>query len=76
MGYEYDDYGPGEALCCRLYRPSRISPQVASILPVDTPSVNESGARRGCVVLAKHPDLIATLSSLPLLCCDDVSSAE
>ena len=75
MGYEYDDYGPGKALVAGYIAPV-VSAQGLQAFYPSTPSANESGARRGCVVLAKHPDLIATLSSLPLLCCDDVSSAE
>ena len=75
VGYEYDDYGPGKALVAGYIAPV-VSAQGLQAFYPSTPSAKESGARRGCVVLAKHPDLIATLSSLPLLCWDDGSSAE
>jgi hypothetical protein len=74
-GYEYDDYGPGKALVLG-YIASAVSAHRLHAFYPSTPSADESGARRGCVVLTKHPDLIATLSSLPLLCCDDGSGAE
>ena len=70
MGYEYDDYGPGKALVAGYIAPV-VSAQGLQAFYPSTPSAKESAARRGCVVLAKHPDLITTLSSLPLLCCDD-----
>jgi hypothetical protein len=66
-GYGYDDYGPGKALV-----PCYIAP-VASVhkLRAFYPSVSsaeESGSRRGCVVLANHSALISALSSMTLLC--------
>ena len=37
------------------------------VLYPSTPSVHETGARRGCVVLAKNTALALALTSLPLL---------
>ena len=70
MGYEYDDYGPEKRWVAGYIAPA-VSAHRLQVFYPSTPSANESGARRGCVVLANHPDLVATLSSLPLLCCDD-----
>jgi hypothetical protein len=65
-GYGYDDYGPDKALV-----PSYIAPAVSNhglrVFYPSTSSVNESGARRGCVVLAKHSAVVASLSAVSLL---------
>jgi hypothetical protein len=48
-GYGFDDYGPGKALT-ESYLPPVVS-DWATFYPA-TPSASETGARRGCVVLA------------------------
>jgi hypothetical protein len=74
-GYGYDHYGPGKALVPEYIAPAVSAHGLSAFYP-STPSADEGGARRGCAVLAKHPALIGTLSSLPLLCRDDGSSAD
>jgi predicted O-methyltransferase YrrM len=69
-GYGYDDYGPGKALVPR-YIASAVSVHELRAFYPSTSSADESGARRGCVVLARHSTLISALSSLPLLCSDE-----
>ncbi|MFZ0845986.1 MAG: hypothetical protein WAM62_09360 [Pseudolabrys sp.] len=65
-GYAYDDFGPDDALT-----ESYIAPAVAEhsldVFYPSTPSAEESGARRGCVILAKRDVHGADLASMPLL---------
>jgi len=65
-GYEYDDYGVGKALT-----PAYIAPAVAAheleVFYPSTPSCEEGGARRGCVVLAKLDAHGGELASMSLL---------
>lgn len=65
-GYGYDDYGPGKALNADYIAPALQAHGLAAFYP-STPSSAESGALRGCVVLAKAAQHGAKLSSLPLL---------
>ena len=74
-GYEYDDYGPAKALVPGYIAPAVSAHGLQAFYP-STSSADESGARRGCVVLAEHPALVATLLSLTLLRCGDGFSAE
>jgi hypothetical protein len=48
--YRYDDYGPGQALTIDYLRPLE-APGLTCFFPAGTVE-NETGARRGCVVLA------------------------
>jgi hypothetical protein len=65
-GYGYDSYGPDKALTwayiCAMARIHELRAFYPSI-----PSHDESGMRRGCVVLAKNQTHIATLLSMSLL---------
>jgi hypothetical protein len=74
-GYGYDDYGGGKALVPCYIAPAVSVHGLRAFYP-STSSADESGARRGCVVLAKHPALILGLSSLPLLCSHEGSEAD
>jgi hypothetical protein len=65
-GYTYDDYGMGKALTREYIAPAVGQFQLVEFYPT-TPSVAESGLRRGCVVLARDPSLIEALSRIPLL---------
>jgi hypothetical protein len=64
-GYGYDDFG-----ACRCLSADYIEPIVAThglqIFYPSTPSGQETGARRGCVVIASST-MTQALSSLPLL---------
>lgn len=65
-GYGYDDYGDGKALIPAYIRPAVLSLQLRTFYP-STPSVGETGGRRGCVVLVKAASLAHIMESLPLL---------
>jgi hypothetical protein len=65
-GYEFDDYGPGKALVSGYIRPAILVHQLRTFYP-SVPSAAESGARRGCVVLAREGCLRLALGSIPLL---------
>jgi hypothetical protein len=65
-GYGFDDYGPGKALTAAYIEPAIVSHSLGTFYP-STPSASESGARRGCVVLAKYAIHGPTLSAFPLL---------
>ena len=62
-GYGFDAYGHDQTLCLEF---------LASVLPAGTgvffptlPSGDETGARRGCVVLASATDVISRLEACP-----------
>jgi hypothetical protein len=64
-GYSFDNYGPGKALtggyldACNGRHLSRFYPTV--------PSSEETGGRRGWIVLTSAPLFVAALSTIPLL---------
>jgi hypothetical protein len=63
-GYGFDDYGPGRALTLD-YLPQAAMGGMTALFPA-LRSTLESGARRGCVVLASLDRAAALLSALPL----------
>lgn len=65
-GYGYDDYGANKALVPQYIAPSVLVYGLQAFYP-STSSATETGARRGCVVLANHSALVFGLSALPLL---------
>jgi predicted O-methyltransferase YrrM len=65
-GYGYDDYGVGRVLTADYIEPI-VAAYGLRVLYPSTPSVHETGARRGCVVLAKNAAHAQSLTSLPLL---------
>jgi hypothetical protein len=74
-GYGYDDYGPGKALVEDYIAPAVRAHGLCAFYPA-TPSAEEGGGRRGCIVLAKHSGLVSRLSLLSLLHRDDAPNAE
>jgi hypothetical protein len=52
-GYAFDDYGPGKVLTPECIADSVARHSLAAYYPL-TPSARETGAKRGCVALAKH----------------------
>ena len=62
-GYGYDDYGPGQSLTAELIQPIVVAHSLQVFYP-STPSVEETGARRGCVVLANNSMALASLRLL------------
>lgn len=65
-GYTYDDYGPGKVLNAEYIMPL-VSTYGLGVYYPSTHSSSETGARRGCVVLAKTQQHGAKLATLPLL---------
>jgi hypothetical protein len=64
--YGYDNYGPGEALTPAYIAPAVETYRLTAFFPA-TPAVQESGMRRGCVVLVADAIHVASLCSLGLL---------
>jgi predicted O-methyltransferase YrrM len=65
-GYDYDIYGVDKVLS-RAWIARDIGRYELTEFYPRTPSTEETGSRRGCVVLARNPDDIGALSSIPLL---------
>jgi hypothetical protein len=65
-GYGYDDYGAGQALTAR-YIASAVADHGLSAFYPSTPSSEEGGACRGCILLAKDARHGSALKSMPLL---------
>lgn len=63
-GYGYDDYGPDAQLTPAYLAPA-LAEGVARFWPA-TPSSEEGGSRKGCLVLAS-PSMASALAALPLL---------
>jgi predicted O-methyltransferase YrrM len=66
QGYGYDDYGPNKALVQEYIAPLVERYQLAQFYP-SVPSIQETGSKRGCVVLAKDTAIIGFLREIPLL---------
>ncbi len=64
-GYGYDDYGDGKILEPEYLTRARHG-NLAQFYPA-TPSAQETGKRRGCVVLAREPQLIENISRIESL---------
>jgi hypothetical protein len=64
-GYGFDDYGPGKALTLDYLGP-RAAPPTAIWFPACVSSA-ETGARRGCVVLARDAELIRRIDPMQTL---------
>jgi hypothetical protein len=65
-GYGYDDYGPGKALISEYIAPALSEHRLQAFYP-STPSAEEGGSRRGCVVLAKEDIHESALALIQLL---------
>jgi len=65
-GYGYDDYGPGKKLT-QDYIAAVVAMYGLAVFYPATPAIEESGKRRGCVVLARDGVHGTALSSLALL---------
>jgi predicted O-methyltransferase YrrM len=64
--YGYDDYGPGKGLTPEYIARTMQAHGLVAFYPA-TPAVEESGARRGCVVLVREAIHGTALASLHLL---------
>jgi len=64
-GYGFDDYGDGRALTLAYLDENDIRPQGVWFPRCD--SAAETGARRGCVVLARAPELIRRIDAVAAL---------
>jgi hypothetical protein len=65
-GYGYDDYGPGKSLVPDYVEPICAAHQLNAFYP-STPSSRETGACRGCAVIAKRQIHGDGLRVIPLL---------
>lgn len=65
-GYTFDDYGPGKALTADYIAPAVARFDLAVFYPA-VGSQQETGARRGSVVLARDSDVVSRLARLPSL---------
>jgi hypothetical protein len=70
-GYGYDDYGKGKALSLTLF-PDIISKHALIPFFPAVPSSEETGKKRGCVVIVREGEVSAKLGSVPSLCRRDV----
>lgn len=64
-GYGYDDYGPDKALTPEYLRTCKTDATI--VFYPSTPAREETGCRRGCVVLTSNPDLASRMSEMSLL---------
>ena len=64
-GYGFDDYGPNKRLTLE-YLLQVYLPYLALYFP-SAPSYQETGARRGCIVVTANVDLAAILNEIPQL---------
>jgi hypothetical protein len=64
-GYKYDDYGPNKRLSLDYVIALKL-PRLFIYFP-SMPSAQESGARRGCVVITANATMAAVLNRLPAL---------
>ena len=65
-GYTYDDYGMGKSLTLEYLEPAITRYGLTSFFPVQD-AAGETGARRGCVVIAKAREKVALLQELHTL---------
>lgn len=63
--YRYDDYGVGKSLTLDYLSPLR-NMKLAAFFP-SARGADETGAKRGCILLAKDAASVASLQSLPSL---------
>jgi tetratricopeptide (TPR) repeat protein len=63
-GYGFDDYGPGKQLSLEYLSKCNL-PALATYFP--PPSHQETGARRGCIVITANMEMAAILDQIPLL---------
>jgi hypothetical protein len=64
-GYGFDDYGPGKALTLGYLRKSAVLP--SAVWFPECASIRETGARRGCVILARAAELIRRIDRVTTL---------
>jgi hypothetical protein len=62
-GYAFDDYGAGKTLNLEYVSPAMAKFDLVAFFP-NVASDTESGAKRGCVLLAGAPDVVEVLSDL------------
>jgi hypothetical protein len=68
LGYMYDDYGAGRSLAFPYIAPVASAHRLRAFYP-STPSAEEGGSRRGCIVLTKQASHAQILAAMPLLRC-------
>lgn len=65
-GYGYDDYGPGKRLAAAYIAPA-VARHGLTVFYPSTPSAEETGVRRGCVVLCVKGEYADRIAASPLL---------
>jgi len=65
-GYTYDDYGPGKVLCLDLLKDLIAQYELTVFFPQKS-SEEETGGKRGCVVMTNHNELAEELEACALL---------
>jgi hypothetical protein len=63
-GYTYDDFGPGKALTCGYIRPAIRTFGLHTFFP-SANSANETGYKRGSVMLVADTNLTCILRTIP-----------
>jgi hypothetical protein len=66
LDYGYDDYGHGKKLSLDLLKPALAKHELAAFFPA-APGCQETGTKRGCVVLARKGEASKKLSGLASL---------
>jgi hypothetical protein len=66
LGYGYDDYGRGNALTVQYIARNVERYNLAQFFPT-TRCADETGARRGCAILACDPNIVDALQTIELL---------
>jgi hypothetical protein len=66
QGYGFDDYGAGKALTPEYIAPLVVEYQLTQFYP-SAPSAQETGCKRGCVVLARDMEVKDCLRKIPYL---------
>jgi hypothetical protein len=66
LGYGFDSYGPDHTLNAAYIDPAVKQYQLAIFYPA-TPSSQETGMRRGCIVLGSDAEIVELLGSVSLL---------
>jgi predicted O-methyltransferase YrrM len=74
-GYGYDDYGPKKCLAMRLIKNVVIQYNLVPFFPA-SPSSQETGHRRGCVVLAKKGEMSNAISAVESLTACNMTKAD
>jgi hypothetical protein len=74
-GYGYDSYGDNQALTFERFSKVFVKHALVPFCP-DLPSVEETGFKRGCVVLTREKEMVEKLAQISSLCRKGISLVE